>query len=43
MRVWDINKTYMPQVVIDAVQGGEVLTCDWSRYDKVTMNGPGPC
>ena len=35
LRVWDVRKLYMAQVIIPA-HSSEVLSCDWSKYDQVS-------
>lgn len=36
LRIWDAQKSYMAQIVIPAHEG-EILSCDWSRYDRVCI------
>lgn len=34
LRVWDVKKPFMAQVVIPA-HDAEILCCDWCKYDPV--------
>ena len=36
LRIWDMKKSYMPQIVIPA-HNEEILSCDWSKYDRVRL------